>query len=128
MMDVDHFKAINDTHGHDVGDKALQHVATCISAQLREWDLCARFGGEEFIVLLPATSNAEAQLVAERIRKAIESSPLEQPYQPLTISIGVASYQSGMDAEQLLKAADNGVYEAKQNGRNQVRQFQVAIS
>lgn len=124
MMDIDFFKPINDNHGHDVGDKALQHVARCISNQLREWDLCARFGGEEFIVLLPSTSTQEAMAVAERIRQAVESTPLDHPKLSLTISIGVATYAPGMNAEMLLKAADNGVYEAKENGRNQIRLFQ----
>ncbi|MCC5825108.1 GGDEF domain-containing protein [Alkalimonas sp.] len=127
MMDIDFFKAINDTYGHDVGDKALQHVAQCISGQLRSFDLCARFGGEEFIVLLPSTNASEAMDVAERIRKAVESSPLADPHHPLTISIGVATYKSGMSTEALLKTADNAVYEAKENGRNQVRQFQMAV-
>lgn len=121
MMDIDFFKAINDNHGHDIGDKALQHVAERISSQLREGDLCARFGGEEFVVLLPSKDTSEAMSVAERIRKAVESSPLELPKQPITLSIGVATYQPGMNAEMLLKAADNEVYAAKANGRNQVR-------
>ena len=121
MMDIDFFKAINDNHGHDVGDKALQHVAQRIMGQLREGDLCARFGGEEFVVLLPSTDTPEAMAVAERIRKAVQSSPLELPKQPITLSIGVATYQPGMTAEMLLKAADKEVYAAKANGRNQVR-------
>ncbi|MCH8536319.1 MAG: GGDEF domain-containing protein [Alkalimonas sp.] len=127
MMDIDFFKPINDNHGHDVGDKALQHVATCISNQLREWDLCARFGGEEFIVLLPSTNTDEAMAVAERIRKAVESTPLDKPQLSMTISIGVTAYAPGMNAEMILKAADNGVYEAKENGRNQIRLFPPAL-
>ena len=121
MMDIDFFKAINDNHGHDVGDKALQHVANRISSQLREGDLCARYGGEEFVVLLPNTATDEAMQVAERIRAEVESSPLKLPKQPITLSIGVATYQPGMDAEKLLKAADKEVYRAKESGRNQVR-------
>ncbi|TVP89164.1 MAG: GGDEF domain-containing protein [Pseudomonadaceae bacterium] len=123
MMDIDFFKSINDNHGHDAGDKALQHVARRISAQLRvnEGDLCARFGGEEFVVLLPSTNSAEAMVVAERIRQAVESSPPEFLQTPITLSIGVATYQPGMTAEALLKAADIEVYAAKENGRNQVR-------
>lgn len=121
MIDIDFFKAINDNHGHDVGDKALKHVAGRIEAQLREGDLCARYGGEEFVVLLPSTDTLEAMNVAERIRKAVESSPLDLPRQVITLSIGVATYQPGMDAEMLLKAADKEVYRAKDNGRNQVR-------
>jgi diguanylate cyclase (GGDEF)-like protein len=128
MMDIDFFKAINDNHGHDVGDKALMHVAGRITAQLREGDLCARFGGEEFVVLLPSTDTVEAMRVAERIREAVESSPLELPKQPITLSIGVATYQPGMTAEMLLKAADKEVYRAKENGRNQVRLSTIKIA
>lgn len=120
MLDVDFFKAINDNHGHDVGDKALQHVAQCIGSQLRDGDFCARFGGEEFVVLLPATNDIEARHVAERIRQAVESSPLTNPQHTITLSIGLAAYRQGMTAEMLLKAADSAVYTAKRNGRNQV--------
>lgn len=121
MMDVDFFKTINDTYGHDVGDLALQHVASVISSQVRDGGQCARFGGEEFVVLLPATDTAEAMVVAERIRVAIEGAPLKKPVHGITVSIGVATYHSGMTADELLKAADNEVYTAKENGRNQVR-------
>ena len=120
MLDVDFFKAINDTYGHDVGDLALQHVAQCIGSQLRDGDFCARFGGEEFVVLLPGANETEAMHVAERIRQALESSPLTSPRHAITASIGLATYQEGMSGEMLLKAADSAVYQAKRNGRNQV--------
>ncbi|TVQ69007.1 MAG: GGDEF domain-containing protein [Oceanospirillales bacterium] len=121
MIDIDFFKDINDKYGHGVGDKAIQHVAMCISGQLRDDDMCARFGGEEFVVLLPNTSTTEAMYVAERIRKAVEVTPMQNPFQPMTLSIGVATHQYGMTSEMLLKAADDEVYVAKANGRNQVR-------
>lgn len=120
MIDIDFFKDVNDTYGHDVGDKAIQHVALCIADQLRDDDLCFRFGGEEFVVLLPNTNTTEAVYVAERIRKAVEDTPLQDPEHPMTISIGVATHQYGMTAEMLLKAADDEVYVAKANGRNRI--------
>lgn len=121
MIDIDFFKDINDKYGHAIGDKAIQHIARCISGQLRDEDLCARFGGEEFVVLLPNTNTTEAMYVAERIRKAVELTPMKKPFQRMTLSIGLATHQHGMTAEMLLKAADDEVYVAKANGRNQVR-------
>lgn len=121
MMDVDYFKSINDTYGHDVGDLALKHVASTVSSQVRTGEFCARFGGEEFVVLLPSMEEREALVVAERIRAAVESSPLPEPSHQITLSIGVATYRPGMTADELLKAADTQVYAAKKNGRNQVR-------
>lgn len=120
MIDIDFFKDINDKFGHDVGDRAIKHVAVCISAQLRDDDLFARFGGEEFVVLLPSTNTTEAMYVAERIRQAVEKTPMLNPYQKITVSIGLATHQYGMTAEMLLKAADDEVYLAKANGRNRV--------
>ncbi|MCC5856149.1 MAG: GGDEF domain-containing protein [Idiomarina sp.] len=120
MLDIDFFKSINDTYGHDVGDRAIQHAGQVIAEQLRDDDLCARFGGEEFVVLLPALDEEKAVQVAERIRLALEASPLENPHHTMTLSIGVATYKSGVTAESLLKAADDGVYAAKHQGRNQV--------
>lgn len=121
MMDVDYFKSINDTYGHDVGDLALKHVASTVSSQVRTGEFCARFGGEEFVVLLPSMEEREALVVAERIRAAVEASPLPEPSHQITLSIGVATYRPGMTADELLKAADTQVYAAKNNGRNQVR-------
>ena len=121
MLDIDFFKRINDTHGHGVGDQALQSVAQRISAPLRNGDLCARFGGEEFVVLLPSTGSAQACEVAERIRLAVAESPLAtDPPLAVTVSNGVATYAAGMGAETLLNTADREVYSAKRNGRNQV--------
>lgn len=125
MIDVDFFKKINDVHGHDVGDVALKCVAQRISGELRSADLCARYGGEEFVVLLPMTNSSTAFDVAERIRRALAATPLETvPALPVTLSIGVATYQPGMTAEMILKAADIEVYAAKKNGRNQVQVYQ----
>lgn len=122
MLDVDYFKRINDSYGHAVGDQALQSGALRIAEQLRGGDLCARFGGEEFVVLLPSTDLTQACEVAERIRAAFALKPLAtQPALTVTVSIGVAVYEAGLAAEKLLAAADGAVYEAKNKGRNQVQ-------
>ena len=122
MLDVDHFKQINDTHGHPVGDQALRAVADRVAAQLRAGDSCARYGGEEFVVLLPGTSIDQACEAAERIRAALAGAALETtPPLKVTASIGVAEYLPGMQVEGVLAAADGAVYVAKRSGRNQVR-------
>jgi diguanylate cyclase (GGDEF)-like protein len=122
MLDVDHFKRINDTHGHPVGDQALRAVAGRVAAQLRGGDSCARYGGEEFVVLLPGTSLAQACEIGERIRAALASAALATtPPLPVTASIGVAEYAPGMLVDGVLAAADGAVYVAKRSGRNQVR-------
>jgi diguanylate cyclase (GGDEF)-like protein len=122
MLDIDHFKQINDTHGHPVGDQALAAVAQRIVAQLRGGDSCARYGGEEFVVMLPDASLVQALEVAQRIRQAVAASPLPtEPPLRVTVSIGVAQHRPGMTAQALLAAADAAVYLAKREGRNQVR-------
>ena len=122
MLDVDHFKRINDTHGHPVGDQALRAVAERVTAQLRGGDSCARYGGEEFVVLLPGTSIAQACEIGERIRAALASTALSTtPPLVVTALIGAAEYEPGLKVEGLLAAADAAVYEAKHSGRNQVR-------
>lgn len=122
MLDIDYFKKINDTHGHGVGDQALQAVARRIASPLRKGDLSARFGGEEFVALLPSADLAQTCEVAERIRQVVAQAALEtEPPILATVSIGVAAYRAGMSAEDLLAMADREVYAAKRNGRNQVR-------
>lgn len=116
LVDVDHFKRVNDNHGHPMGDEVLRHVGRALSTHGRELDLPARYGGEEFAVLLPGCSPEEAMGVAERLRAAIasEESPL-----PVTASVGLAAmHRNASDAESLVKAADEALYEAKQSGRN----------
>lgn len=126
ILDIDFFKRINDTHGHDIGDQALRSAAQRISSQLRQGDLSARFGGEEFVVLLPAADLRLACNVAERIRVAFTEAPLAtEPPLAVTVSIGVATHKAGMTAETLLKEADREVYIAKNNGRNQVRPAKI---
>jgi diguanylate cyclase (GGDEF)-like protein len=125
MLDIDFFKAVNDMHGHQVGDIALKSVADIAKSTLRDFDICARLGGEEFAVLLPETNKSQAYEVAERLRLAIENSkvPLPSGGLPLTmtISIGVSSMTSKDDnIDVLISKADKALYEAKKTGRNKV--------
>jgi diguanylate cyclase (GGDEF)-like protein/PAS domain S-box-containing protein len=120
MMDVDHFKPINDTYGHGVGDEVLKHIAGVITRSLRTGDFVARFGGEEFVALLPDTDLEGARVVAEKIRKAVEDAT-EPTAGRLTISIG-ATIASPADHEMsgAVRRADAALYEAKRSGRNRV--------
>lgn len=123
MLDIDHFKALNDTHGHHAGDLALTTFAQTVLGSVRRADLAARYGGEEFVVLMPNTSASEAFLVAEKIRVAVAATDVELPDQlpvRLTVSIGVAAYPEDSDrAGELFRLADDAVYEAKRMGRDQ---------
>jgi diguanylate cyclase (GGDEF)-like protein len=126
LVDIDHFKAVNDTYGHLVGDKALRAVTDALRSQLRAYDLAGRFGGEEFAILLPHTHQANALIIAERLRTRIaamsirvddedESGPLVK----LTVSIGVSVMDNaGRELTDLLADADTALYHAKENGRN----------
>ncbi len=123
MVDVDKFKHYNDTNGHLLGDEVLKKVARLIRQECRETDIPARFGGEEFSVLLPRTDKDEAKAVAERIRRAIEDEVFinqeKQPGGNLTASLGISTFPiDGTDEEELLSAADIALYEAKSRGRN----------
>ncbi len=123
-VDVDHFKAINDTHGHDIGDKVLQELGNRLRANTRSVDLCCRTGGEEFILVLPNTTADVAQLIAERLRKAIASKSFAvggKQLLPVTVSIGLSTLEGAEDTlERLLKRADTALYQAKRDGRNRV--------
>lgn len=124
MLDVDHFKIYNDTYGHLAGDLVLQFVALLLREQLRPHDSMARFGGEEFVVLLPGLTLIEAALVAERLRHCLASLkqlPNIQPALPcVTISLGVAQLSEDDQLSCLIHKADKALYEAKQQGRNRV--------
>jgi len=121
LLDLDHLKHINDTHGHRSGDAALCHVASIMQASVREVDVCARYGGEEFVVILPQCDRQNAIEVAERLRESIASSPVSRSEQ-VTASIGVATYPSGAkNKEELIEMADRAMYLAKAAGRNRVR-------
>lgn len=123
MIDVDHFKAFNDTLGHQAGDDCLREVAKRIRQALRGIDLVGRYGGEEFVVLAPETAVAAAAQVAERVRKAVfdlnVAHPESQCADRVTVSVGVAD-STGRDWEQTLKLADDALYQAKREGRNRV--------
>jgi diguanylate cyclase (GGDEF)-like protein len=122
MLDVDHFKRINDTHGHGVGDDALRAFARRVQGLLREGEACARYGGEEFVVVLPGTPLPLALEVAERLRSGVARTPLlKAPLLPVTVSIGAAQFRPGQSPSALFEAADRAVYEAKRQGRDQVR-------
>jgi diguanylate cyclase (GGDEF)-like protein len=126
LVDIDHFKVVNDTYGHLVGDKALRAVTNALSSQLRSYDLAGRFGGEEFAVLLPQAREVDALAVAERLRRHIaamsipvnDNSPTG-PVVRLTISVGVAALDGvSRELTDLLAAADAALYHAKETGRN----------
>ncbi len=124
IMDIDFFKKVNDTHGHDVGDIVLQEFSARISKSVRGIDLACRYGGEEFVVLMPDTDLAVAMGVAERLRRDVGENNFEIPKEGLsleiTCSIGVAMLHEGEDVDSLIKRADEALYQAKRDGRNRV--------
>jgi diguanylate cyclase (GGDEF)-like protein len=130
LIDIDHFKNVNDQYGHLVGDHALAQVATRLRDNLRARDRIARYGGEEFIVLLESVSPASAYAMAERLRQAVAESPLPARglLVPVTISLGVAGTEPGAMAEsldQLIAQADSALFSAKRDGRNTARPFDL---
>ena len=123
MMDLDHFKSFNDIYGHEIGDHILRQFAKTVTQTMRETNLTARFGGEEFVVLLPDTGAKACVLVAERIRKAVTHmavpSGTEKPLPQITVSLGIAVYPDhGTELEEVLQASDKALYESKRAGRN----------
>jgi diguanylate cyclase (GGDEF)-like protein/PAS domain S-box-containing protein len=123
MLDLDHFKRVNDTYGHAMGDAALQHFAQLMRKAFRSIDVAARVGGEEFAVILPGSDLAAARKSAERLRRIVAKTPLVQDGKTIsvTVSIGAATVDlSDSDADQTLIRADEALYRAKENGRNQV--------
>ncbi|MBE8159057.1 MAG: GGDEF domain-containing protein [Betaproteobacteria bacterium] len=121
--DVDHFKSVNDTHGHLIGDEALKHAANLVRGSVRESDICARFGGEEFIVLLNNSNLDNSMSIGEKIRAAMEKSPCKTDATTLrlTISIGVAEVNAKTgDINESINRADHALYDAKNGGRNMV--------
>jgi diguanylate cyclase (GGDEF)-like protein len=122
-LDIDHFKLVNDQHGHGVGDEILSSFADLLRRHARRIDVAARIGGEEFAVLLPHTGKTHAILVAERIRKAVEGSPMGRTRLiPVTVSIGVAQFHGTAEDEgaTFVQESDEALYQAKQGGRNRV--------
>lgn len=123
LLDLDHFKHINDNYGHDMGDQVLIQVAECLAQHVREQDMIGRFGGEEFILLLPNTTTEQAQHVAERCRIALTELNFVYEQQPFSISasFGISSSQNASEPQQIIRQADQALYAVKTAGRNQVQ-------
>ena len=119
MLDLDHFKPVNDQYGHLVGDEVLKHFATIVRANLRSSDIFGRWGGEEFMVVCPLLNLAEANRLAEKLRLAIEQAAFPHDIR-ITTSLGVTTYQPGEDENHLVERADQALYAAKEQGRNRV--------
>jgi diguanylate cyclase (GGDEF)-like protein len=123
MADLDRFKRVNDTYGHTAGDRVLEAVGKFLEKNIRDVDVIARFGGEEFVILLPEADKYEAYTVSERLRQKFSKIKFDN-LPPLTISLGIASYpEDGKDLEMLIKRADAAMYAAKLNGRNKVIKY-----
>jgi diguanylate cyclase (GGDEF)-like protein len=124
ILDIDHFKKVNDTYGHQSGDVVLKVIAEVAKGNLRNYDIAARYGGEEFVVVLPNTPLSEASIVAERLRESVQALLFPAPMDALTttVSIGVAAFPSTQvnSIETLLEKADDALYRAKHAGRNKV--------
>jgi diguanylate cyclase (GGDEF)-like protein len=128
MGDIDHFKRINEAHGHQAGDKVLAHVAAVLSETLRMPDKVGRYGGEEFLIIFPHTGLAQARKIAERMRTAVHRSKpdINRNKVQVTISLGVTQFQKGEDLEQLLSRVDKALTQAKSGGRNLVAALKAA--
>ncbi len=120
MVDVDHFKAVNDMHGHPFGDRVLREVAGVMRREARAVDLVARYGGEEFMILMPETEAADAATAGDRLRRRVAETPICQGRRAanVTVSVGVAGLGAGLDPTALLRHVDQALYAAKQAGRN----------
>jgi len=125
ILDVDFFKNVNDSHGHDAGDQALIGLARILAASVREVDVVARYGGEEFVILLPDTPDREACAVAERIGRCVRATPIDcgRVQLSLTVSLGLAALEREDDLDNLLKFADIALYAAKKKGRDRVEVY-----
>jgi diguanylate cyclase (GGDEF)-like protein len=125
MLDIDHFKRINDSYGHQVGDAAIRLMAATLREFSREVDICGRYGGEEFVAILPGTNKEGALVFCERLRLGIAGRSLEGPHKEVvkfTISLGAAEFDINSDSSLLwLRRVDQALYRAKDNGRNQTQ-------
>ena len=120
MADIDHFKSVNDEFGHDAGDAAIRTFAQVIRGQIRSTDLVARFGGEEFVVLMPETESEQALVCAERIRMQFGSESIPPITRLVTASFGVTTLEADDTVISVFKHADEALYQAKEAGRNRV--------
>jgi diguanylate cyclase (GGDEF)-like protein len=130
LLDVDHFKRVNDEYGHAAGDRVLVSLAKLLGQQLRASDLAARWGGEEFVVAYTSTDLAGARTATERLRRALEEAPIldkSGERVPVTASIGVAFWTAGESLESLVSRADQAMYAAKTAGRNRVSVHEDAV-
>ena len=121
LLDIDHFKQINDTHGHDIGDQVLKRFADLLSENVRSSDFVFRYGGEEFLILLPSVQESTALCVADKLRRQVEKTPIQLPGGSnisLTVSCGIAMSAGEWNYERVIKRADQALYQAKQQGRN----------
>ncbi len=122
ILDIDHFKSINDEFGHGVGDQVIRKVAELCSGAIRTSDLAGRIGGEEFVLILPGSDTSSALTVGERVRQAVERATWpENGPKKVTVSIGLASLSGAQNPEELLAEADAALYRAKREGRNLLR-------
>lgn len=119
MLDIDHFKSVNDIYGHDAGDQVLGKLVEQVLSLIRKVDIFARWGGEEFVILLPKTGKEEAVILVERIRQHIEAYEFDHP-RHITISLGLSFLEKDDTRESIVKRADDALYQAKQSGRNRV--------
>ena len=122
MLDIDYFKKINDSHGHDAGDTILKKLVKIIKKEIRESDILVRLGGEEFLIVLASTSLKQGHELSERIRETVENEAFvyEKKRIPVTISMGIAQFNEVHDLHDFINKADQALYRAKENGRNQV--------
>jgi diguanylate cyclase (GGDEF)-like protein len=123
LIDADHFKEFNDTHGHFAGDHALKCIADALKEYIRPCDIAARYGGEEFMIILPDTTWEQAEVIAQRVRQGVEKKAIEfngQSYPPVSISSGITEVLADDDIGDVISAADDALYEAKASGRNRV--------
>jgi len=123
MLDIDHFKKVNDQYGHLIGDDVLEKVAILVQKSIRDVDTVGRYGGEEFIIILPMTDLSSAINIAERVRKMIEAAEMKNckgNVFGITVSQGISIYKPGDDEHSLISRADNALYKAKRNGRNRI--------
>lgn len=130
ILDIDHFKKVNDTYGHTCGDEALRHIAKVLVGNVRSTDLTARYGGEEIVVLMPGTAASQALEVSDRLREALVAAPMQLGgggSLDLRMSGGIAQWRSGMLFEDLINEADQALYKAKQSGRNRIMLSPLAI-